>query len=104
MAFSMAAEIERDLISARTTKVLRARKASGLPLGRQKERKGANWINIGRKSKLSWPMDRPRGSSLNATTPHRQPCQTGSRNPNHEFYGGFGTFVGLDPMYVQIFR
>lgn len=34
MAFSMAAEIERDLISARTTEALRARKASGLPLGR----------------------------------------------------------------------
>ncbi|MCZ0951053.1 MAG: recombinase family protein [Rhodospirillaceae bacterium] len=36
MAFSMAAEIERDLISARTKEVLRARKASGLPLGRPK--------------------------------------------------------------------
>ena len=36
MAFSMAAEIERDLISARTTEALRARKAAGLPLGRPK--------------------------------------------------------------------
>ena len=36
MAFSMAAEIERDLISARTTEALKARKASGLPLGRPK--------------------------------------------------------------------
>jgi len=36
MAFSMAAEIEHDLISARTTEALRARKASGLPLGRPK--------------------------------------------------------------------
>lgn len=34
MAFSMAAEIERDLISSRTTEALRHRKASGLPLGR----------------------------------------------------------------------
>ena len=34
MAFSMAAEIEHDLISSRTTEALRARKASGLPLGR----------------------------------------------------------------------
>ena len=33
MAFSMAAEIERDLILARTTQALRARKAAGLPLG-----------------------------------------------------------------------
>lgn len=36
MAFAMAAEIERELISARTTEALRARKASGLPLGRPK--------------------------------------------------------------------
>lgn len=35
-AFSMAAEIERGLISARTKEALRARKASGLPLGRPK--------------------------------------------------------------------
>ena len=36
MAFSMAAEIERDLISARTTEALRARRTAGLPLGRPK--------------------------------------------------------------------
>ena len=36
MAFFMAAEIDRDLISARTTEALRARKAAGLPLGRPK--------------------------------------------------------------------
>ncbi len=36
MAFSIAAEIERDLISARTKEALRARKASGKPLGRPK--------------------------------------------------------------------
>jgi len=36
MAFSMAAEIEHDLISKRTTEALRARKASGMPLGRPK--------------------------------------------------------------------
>ena len=36
MAFSMAAEIERDLISARTKEALRARKASGQLLGRPK--------------------------------------------------------------------
>jgi DNA invertase Pin-like site-specific DNA recombinase len=34
MAFSMAAEIERDLISSRTTEALRHRKAQGLPMGR----------------------------------------------------------------------
>ena len=36
MAFSMAAEIERDLISQRTKEALRVRKASGKPLGRPK--------------------------------------------------------------------
>jgi DNA invertase Pin-like site-specific DNA recombinase len=36
MAFSMAAEIERDLISQRTKEALRARKEKGLKLGRPK--------------------------------------------------------------------
>jgi len=36
MAFSIAAEIERDLISKRTTEALKARKAQGVVLGRPK--------------------------------------------------------------------
>ena len=36
MVFSMAAEIERDLISQRTKEALRAKKAAGIPLGRPK--------------------------------------------------------------------
>ena len=36
MVFSMAAEIERGLISARTKEALRARRAFGLPVGRPK--------------------------------------------------------------------
>lgn len=36
MAFSMAAEIEHDLLSKRTTEALRAKKAAGLSLGRPK--------------------------------------------------------------------
>jgi DNA invertase Pin-like site-specific DNA recombinase len=36
MVFSMASEIERDLISARTTEALMVRKASGVKLGRPK--------------------------------------------------------------------
>jgi len=34
MAFSMASEIERDLISARTKEALKAKKAQGIKLGR----------------------------------------------------------------------
>ena len=36
IAFSMAAEIERDLISSRTTEALRARRAAGLPARKTK--------------------------------------------------------------------
>jgi DNA invertase Pin-like site-specific DNA recombinase len=36
MAFSIAAEIERDLISKRTKEALKARKAQGIKLGRPK--------------------------------------------------------------------
>ncbi len=36
MAFSMAAEIEHDLISQRTTEALRYRRAQGIKLGRPK--------------------------------------------------------------------
>ena len=36
MAFSIAAEIERDLISKRTKEALKARKAMGIKLGRPK--------------------------------------------------------------------
>ena len=36
MAFSIAAEIERDLISKRTIEALRARRAKGMKLGRPK--------------------------------------------------------------------
>jgi len=36
MAFAMAAEIERDLISQRTTEALQVRKQQGMPLGRPK--------------------------------------------------------------------
>src|SRR5208337_4346393 len=36
MVFAMAAEIERDLISARTKEALRAKKALGIRLGRPK--------------------------------------------------------------------
>jgi DNA invertase Pin-like site-specific DNA recombinase len=50
MAFSMAAEIERDLISQRTKEALRFKKAQGIKLGRPIGLGKANSI---RKSRLS---------------------------------------------------
>jgi DNA invertase Pin-like site-specific DNA recombinase len=45
MVFSMASEIERDLISARTTEALRVRKALGIKLGRPKG-KGKSKLDV----------------------------------------------------------
>ena len=50
MVFSMASEIERDLISARTTEALRVRKASGVILGDLKVLARANLMSIKRRS------------------------------------------------------
>ena len=51
MAFSIAAEIERDLISKRTREALRARRASGMKLGRPPQvLENQSWINITKKS------------------------------------------------------
>jgi len=44
-AFSLAAEIERDLISERTKSALKAKKAAGVVLGRPKGSKGQNKLN-----------------------------------------------------------
>lgn len=44
-AFSLAAEIERDLISERTKSALKAKKASGVVLGRPRGRTGKNKLN-----------------------------------------------------------
>ena len=77
MAFSMAAEIERDLILARTTEALRARKAAGLPLRRPKGPGKSKFDHIVRRSRRSSPMDQPRGSLQSATTPHRLTSRTG---------------------------
>lgn len=103
MAFSMAAAIERDLISARTKEALRARKAFGRPLGRPK---GPG------KSKLD-PF-RPEFETLLAsgstqkfiakrskTTPGHPANwmkKNGIRKPNElESYGRFGACVGFCP-------
>ena len=49
MAFTMAAEIERDLISQRTKEALAARKRSGKPISRPKGAAKANLMSIGVK-------------------------------------------------------
>ncbi len=77
MAFSMAAEIERDLISARTREALRARKASGLPLGRPKGPARASLIHSVRKSRRYSQTDQRRGSSRSAATQRPQTSRTG---------------------------
>ena len=101
MAFAMAAEIERDLISARTTEALQSRKASGLPLGRPK---GPG------KSKLDPYRPEIEALLANGSTQNSSPSVTKQRlrtsaigskktaSKDHEpekFCGGFGTFVGF---------
>ena len=50
LVFSIAAEIERDLISKRTTEGLRVARAKGKLLGRPKGRESQSWISTGMKS------------------------------------------------------
>ena len=89
MAFSMAAEIERDLISARTTEALRARKAAGLPLGRPKGPGKSKLDPFRRRSKPCSQTGQRRSSSPSDTTRHPPTARTGSErtesgNPGHE--------------------
>lgn len=73
MAFSMAAEIERDLISQRAKEALRARKAAGKPLGRPLKAQGkANWTNIAPRLRLCWEMALRRNLLLIGITPLRR--------------------------------
>ena len=51
-AFSISAEIERTLISQRTTEALRRRKADGVKLGRPKGRKNSHYKLSGCKNKI----------------------------------------------------
>jgi DNA invertase Pin-like site-specific DNA recombinase len=75
LAFSMAAEIERDLISQRTKEALRFKKEQGLTLGRPK----ASWILSDRKSRVCWRTARRKGSSRSVTTRQKQIYTTGLR-------------------------
>ena len=101
MAFSMAAEIERDLISARTTEALRGEKGCRAA-ARAPERTGkeqARSISRGNRS--------PARKRVNAEV-HRQALQHDTRQPleldqkernpetqGMKSYGGIGTYVRL---------
>lgn len=52
LAFSMAAEIEREFISKRTSEALASRKAKGLPIGRQKGSKNKNRKLDGKRDEI----------------------------------------------------
>ena len=76
MVFSMAAEIERGLIFARTKEALRARRASGLSDGRKAPAK-ASWTSTVRKSRRCSLTGPPRSSSRSATILRLPTSQTG---------------------------
>jgi DNA invertase Pin-like site-specific DNA recombinase len=73
MAFSIAAEIERDLISKRTKEALKARKAQGIKLGRPK---GAG------KSKLDQHRDEIVALLKNGSTKKYVAKKYGTTSPN----------------------
>ena len=79
LAFSMAAEIERDLISQRTKEALRFKKAQGLKLG-PGDRARASWMPFGRRSRACWRTVRRGSSSRGAITPPRPIRAIGSKN------------------------
>jgi len=62
MAFSVAAEIERDLISQCTTEAFRFKKAQGFKLGRPEGPGKSNLDAFRPESSAYWPMDPPRSS------------------------------------------
>ncbi len=80
LAFSMAAEIERDLISQRTKEALRFKKEQGSPSVDLKGLARASWMPFDRKSKAYWRTDQPRNSSPIVTTRRKRTFTTGSRS------------------------
>ena len=56
-AFSISAEIERTLISQRTTEALRRRKADGIKLGRPKGKKNSHYKLSGCDNKIKMMLD-----------------------------------------------
>jgi len=80
LAFSMAAEIERDLISQRQRKRCASRRNRGLPSVDLKGLARASWMPFDRKSKVYWRTDQPRNSSPIVTTRRKRTFTTGSRS------------------------
>ena len=99
MVFTMAAEIERGLISERTKEALRARRASGLPVGRperprQKQAGQAPSGNRGDDRQRVHPEVHRDALQFFACQPRKLAEE--ARNQETEAvksYGGFGTFA-----------
>ena len=98
----MAAEIERGLISARTKEALRARRASGLPVGRpterprQKQAGQAPSGNRGDARQRVHPKVHREALQFFACQPHKLAEEARSQETEAvKSYGGFCTFEPL---------
>jgi DNA invertase Pin-like site-specific DNA recombinase len=81
MAFSMAAEIERDLISQRTKEALRFKKSQGMILGRPPGPRKKQTRSVSSRDRGSpLQMVPPRSSSSVATTQQRPISTIGSKS------------------------
>ena len=80
MAFSMASEIERDLISKRTREALQVKKQNGMKWGDQKGWGKVNWTFTELKLRRFSRTALPRNLSRSAITQQRQIYTTFSNN------------------------
>ena len=79
LAFSMAAEIERDLISQRTKEALQFKKEQGMKLGRPKGVGKSKLDVLNLKLKVCWQMVQLRNLSRNVTKRQKQIYIIGSK-------------------------